>query len=162
MIPEGVTHVWDDVFNKCTSLKSISFPSTMVYLGQSVCANNVKITDVYCYMTTPDIKHGINPQFEYTVYQNAKLHIPSGTYDKYKGVFPWKNFKNVVEMGPIAGNGDANGNGEVDDDDVDMIKDFILGNTREGFDEKAADLNGDGKVNAVDVVLARKLILQKQ
>ena len=48
--------------------------------------------------------------------------------------------------------GDANGNGEVDKKDMIAVIKYILGETIENFDEKAADLNGDKKVNVVDLV----------
>ena len=159
VIPEGVTHVWDGVFENCTNLKSISFPSTMVFLGQVVCASDEKVTDVYCYMTNPSKDNGINPQFTSSVYKSATLHIPVGTSGKYSGIFPWKNFKNVVEMN---GNGDVDGNGEADMDDIRMIISVLLGHDVEGFDEKEADVNGDGKVNIVDCVVIRNWIRQSK
>ena len=48
--------------------------------------------------------------------------------------------------------GDVNGDGEVDNKDLIAITKYILGETIKNFDEKAADLNGDKKVNAADIV----------
>lgn len=55
----------------------------------------------------------------------------------------------TVELLP----GDANSNGEVNIDDLNVIVNhIIIGDTPDIFDEDAADLNGDKKVNATDIV----------
>ena len=48
--------------------------------------------------------------------------------------------------------GDTNGDGEVDEKDVSAIASYILGKAPEGFNLKAADLNGDEVVNVADIV----------
>ena len=42
--------------------------------------------------------------------------------------------------------------GELDEKDVKAIADHIMGQTPEGFNKKNADLNGDGMINAADIV----------
>lgn len=49
--------------------------------------------------------------------------------------------------------GDADGNGIVDNDDVIEVSNKILGKPSDRFVENNADVNGDGKVNAIDIVL---------
>ena len=51
-------------------------------------------------------------------------------------------------------NGDASGNGIVDGDDVKEIAAYILGSKSDNFDLVRADINGDGKVDVVDLVAA--------
>lgn len=48
--------------------------------------------------------------------------------------------------------GDVNGDGEVDEADLELVVNYIL-KPFEDFNKDAADMNGDGKVNAADVVL---------
>lgn len=48
--------------------------------------------------------------------------------------------------------GDVNGDGHLDAADYDMLQLHIVGKTVPGFVPEAADLNGDGKVNAQDLV----------
>ena len=48
--------------------------------------------------------------------------------------------------------GDVNGDGEVDEADLELVVNYIL-NPSKDFNKTAADMNGDGKVNAADVVL---------
>ena len=50
------------------------------------------------------------------------------------------------------GSGDVNEDGELDEKDVKAIADQIMGQTPEGFNKKNADLNGDGMINAADIV----------
>ena len=54
--------------------------------------------------------------------------------------------------------GDANSDGILDEKDVDAIVKHIMGETIENFDEKAADLNNDEKINVADIVLLNKLL----
>ena len=159
VIPEGVTHVWHDAFEDCTSLTTVSFPSTLEYVGGWAFKGDEQLTDVYCYMTNPTTNGSTWDVFERSVQKTATLHIPSGTTGLYAGVYPWKSFVNKVEM---HGNGDVDGDGVAGREDYYMIKDFILGNAAEGFNEEAADVNGDKKVNVADMVIIRNWILQRE
>ena len=55
--------------------------------------------------------------------------------------------------------GDVNGDGEVDAADYEALRLYIVGKPVEGFVPAAADLNSDGKVNAQDLVLLTKLMV---
>lgn len=48
--------------------------------------------------------------------------------------------------------GDANSDGELDERDVTAIAMHIIGDTPDNFDEEAANLNGDDKIDAADIV----------
>lgn len=65
-----------------------------------------------------------------------------------------KTFKTILM-------GDANSDGEVDERDVQAIANHIMGDTPDDFDEEAADLNGDDKIDVVDVVLLNQLLGEK-
>lgn len=49
--------------------------------------------------------------------------------------------------------GDADGNGEVNGDDIIEISQKILGKPSDKFVEGNADVNGDGNIDVVDIVL---------
>ena len=49
--------------------------------------------------------------------------------------------------------GDANGDGDVDKDDIAAVVNYIMTGNRDGFYYNNADLNGDTIVNAADLVL---------
>ncbi len=55
--------------------------------------------------------------------------------------------------------GDANGDGNVTVADMTAIAHHVLGNTPEGFAEKAADANEDGQVNVADYTAVAHLLL---
>ena len=48
--------------------------------------------------------------------------------------------------------GDANGDGNVDESDINAIADYIVKGKTEGLNLKNADANGDQKVNVADIV----------
>lgn len=48
--------------------------------------------------------------------------------------------------------GDVNGDGDVDQKDIDAIVSYLYGDIPDGFDEESADVNGDKVVNVADIV----------
>ena len=54
--------------------------------------------------------------------------------------------------------GDADGSGDVDDDDVKAIVDYIMGTPPAGFNKAQADINGDDDVNVVDLVKVIQMV----
>ena len=58
--------------------------------------------------------------------------------------------------------GDANGDGDVTEADVKAVAKRIMGQTPIGFDEEAADVNQDNKVNAADIVTINNIIKNKE
>ena len=57
--------------------------------------------------------------------------------------------------------GDANGSGDVDKDDVQMIADYILGKNPAGFKKAQANVDGEGDVTVVDLVKVIGIILSQ-
>jgi hypothetical protein len=60
------------------------------------------------------------------------------------------------------GIGDVNDDGYVNETDVLVLVEYIMGNKPDGFSEDAADVNGDGNVNIADVVALTNLIRSRQ
>ena len=54
--------------------------------------------------------------------------------------------------------GDANVDGDVTEADVKAVAKYIIGQTPTGFDREAADVNGDKKIDAADIVGIVKII----
>ena len=54
--------------------------------------------------------------------------------------------------------GDADGSGDVDDDDVKAIVDYIMGIPPAGFNKAQADINGDDDVNVADLVKVIQMV----
>ena len=59
---------------------------------------------------------------------------------------------NFVSMFLVT-NGDISADGKLDNDDVEALKNYIMTGNSDGIDLNNADLNGDDKVNVVDLVL---------
>ena len=76
--------------------------------------------------------------------QNAKYSLPSGA-----SKVPLSDAEGQLTVKIL---GDANSDGVLNQNDVTAIANHIIGDTPESFDEEAADMNGDKKVNAVDIV----------
>ena len=55
--------------------------------------------------------------------------------------------------------GDANGDGNVDANDIVEMTNYIMGKASEHFAFKAADVNGDGKVDIADILQIVKGII---
>lgn len=55
--------------------------------------------------------------------------------------------------------GDANGDGEIDAIDFNIIGNHILGFGQSQFNAKAADINGDGEIDAIDFNMVANYIL---
>ena len=58
--------------------------------------------------------------------------------------------------------GDANGDGDVTEADVEAVAKHIMGQTPTGFDKEAADANQDNKLNAADIVTINNIIKNKK
>lgn len=63
------------------------------------------------------------------------------------------NYSPTVEIQIDLVKGDANGDGDVDKDDIAAVVNYIMTGERDGFYYNNADLNGDTIVNAADLVL---------
>lgn len=85
---------------------------------------------------------------------NCIVWDPKGSLPAYKGANGWKDFANIFELVE----GDLNLDDVVDQNDMDALVEFVMGTNPEGFYEGLADLNGDNKINAADVVMMVDLV----
>ena len=88
---------------------------------------------------------------------HAKLLVPKGKVAVYQSTAGWNCFAEISELDD--GDGDANGDGEVDIADAEAIMDYLLGNPPAGFNAAAADVNGDGVVDIADAVAMLDIIM---
>ena len=152
VIPEGVKYIGEGAFQSCGANK-IDLPSTLMTIGDYAFAYNSYLATVVTRMEAP-CAVGENAFTDSKwmdgawkdVFTAAKLYVPSGKKETYKSAPVWKNFSATVVLG------DADGNGYVQQKDIDAIVNHLMGNTPDGFDEKGADANLDGKINAADIV----------
>ena len=170
VIPDKVTYIGAYAFNECKNLTSVNIPNgveTLTYslfwgsgltsitiphsvteISNYVFRNNNNLVDVRVENPVPvEITDQV-----FTNRSNATLYVPAGSKVAYEAANYWKEFKEIVEMG------DLNGDGQLTAQDASLMLQHVAGKTL--IDEntlKAADMNGDGEVTAQDA----SLILQK-
>ena len=64
-----------------------------------------------------------------------------------------------LTISQIEANGDVDGNGHVDIDDVTAMNGYILNGNATGIDTSAADCDGDGKINIDDLTFLIDMLL---
>lgn len=132
----------------CTSLESISIPSSMMSIGdKAFSSDNIHI-----------ICQGNNPptlkqnSFKSIAYENSKVYIPFSAVKAYQ-LSTWNNFLSLLILG------DTNGDKVINVADIVEISNYIKGNPSERFIKTAADVNFDGEVtnddyrNMVEIIL---------
>lgn len=142
-IPNSVTEIGNYAFTQ-SGLTSVTIPQSVTSIGVNAFSYLSSLKEVRSLRKDPfpfEVETGPFGSYEYTT-----LYVPVGSKAKYKSAEGWSNFNTIIEVG------DANGDDEVDKKDVESIASHIIGEAQESFDERAADMNDDKKVNVVDIV----------
>ena len=121
VIPNSVTAIGDQAFSDCSGLTSVTIPNSVTSIGEYAFASCEKLTTVNAMMTNPPVIANNVFGDDDNIYQTAALYVPVGCKDVYSNTEGWKNFVNIQE------------------------KDFNATTTVK------EDVNGDGKVNALDI-----------
>lgn len=154
IIPNSVTIIDEEAFRECLTLGAIRIPCNVKEVGKNAFQKCFKLMDVYCYAENVPITD--DTVFDGTPIESATLHVPASVIEAYKASWPWGNFKEIVAIG------DANGDGEIDDDDVNAISDYITTGNSDYLNLKNADINGDKVVNVADIVTLLNIIMASQ
>ena len=152
-IGEGVKHVGKNLFYNSYKLKSISLPKSLTSIGEFAFDNCGNVETVYANSMIPPTAD-YNP-FSNSIYTKATLFVPKGAAAAYRSAPYWKNFTNIIEMGPSVA-GDINGDDKVNVGDVTTIVSMILDSS---LQSDSADVNDDGVVNVGDVTTLVSIIL---
>ena len=160
-VPHGVTTIGTNAFNSCSSMTNADLPATLTELGYNAFYNVPDLTSLNVKATTPPTcSVYINPRtgavsesFESNHYTNVTLFVPIGTKAAYQAASTWKKFTNIVEVDFPAEymRGDANGDGNVDINDVTDLIDCLLGINTSGIDTANADVDNDNELSINDV-----------
>ena len=102
ILPQGLARIGEKAFMNCTSLESITIPASIVFIGQE---DNIERSSVFtnCPLLKNITINGLEPiaigetTFDAQTYINATLKIPVGTKDKYMAARNWKNFFTMEE-----------------------------------------------------------------
>ena len=171
-----VTGIAADAFSGMTDLEEVMLPSSLHNLGQSAFSYCENLHEVYIYRINPPRLldgDGFPAEEQNAAFENigipagsmegwATLHVPSGSADAY-ALAPWTVWFGTI-YDDITGEseavqGDANGDGKVDVSDYIGVANHILGNTPEGFDEKAADVDHNNVIDVSDYIGVANIIL---
>lgn len=158
----SVTGIAESAFENNETLERVSIPGQISEIGENAFAGCKNLLAIYNYGENPadltgTVKVLTRSVEEITVaervfagvdLESCVLYVPAGCYQKYRAAEGWNEFLHIREMI----NGDINGNGVVNDLDREAIVNHIMGNSPEGFDVDAADVNKDGNVDVADVV----------
>ena len=143
IIPQSVTSIRADAFAGCIGLTSFTIPQNVTSIGKQAFFFFNNLTSVKVEMKEPLVID----ENTFSNRANAVLYVPKGSAEAYSKADYWNDFMQIMPIG------DANGDGAIDDADVEETADFIMDRPSETFVEAAADMNGDGVINVADIVL---------
>ena len=169
-----VKGIGTESFKDNTNLKIVSIPETIEEIGTSAFAGCSGLKAIYCYVEDPIALDHANARaytrageaVSSTVFagvdkETCVLYVPVGSVANYQKAAGWKEFAHIEEM-PSNVKGDASGDWEVNQKDINMISDYILtGKEPDGFILRNADANADNKINAADIVTITNIFMGK-
>ena len=172
VIPDGVEKIGNRAFSNMSRLEKITLPSTLKEIGSRLLLYDSKLTTVVSNNPTPFAVddatfiyksqwNSETSQYDYTP-SPATLYVPKGKVAVYQNTSGWNWFAAGIEEIKASGKGDANGDGFTDADDVKLIADYIMGKNPPGFNFNNANINGDSKVDAADLVLLVNMVKSLQ
>ena len=88
--------VYNDVFNGCESLRSITLPSDLYYIGTDAFKGCTGLTSIYAFMEKPCTIY--ETTFDNETIINATLYVPKGSLLDYWDDNQWKKFMNIEEF----------------------------------------------------------------
>lgn len=154
-LSEGLEMIGGSSFEGCTGLSSIILPSSMTSVAINAFKNCRSLTSIKSLNNNPPL---CNNPFYNVNKEQCTVWVPIGCIAAYKGADGWKDYMTIREIT----DGDVNGDGDVNEADVNAVASHIIGKTPAGFNKKNADMNGDNNVNAVDIVLINNIIKKKK
>ena len=147
VIPNNVTSIDHYAFLGCSGLTSVTIPNSVTSIGDWAFSGCSGLTSIVSLNSNPP-SVTYSSTFTNVDKNNCIVWVPKGSLSAYKGANVWKDFANIFELVE----GDLNLDEVVDQNDMDALVGFVMGENPEGFYEGLADLNSDNKVNAADVV----------
>ncbi|MCR5121501.1 MAG: leucine-rich repeat protein [Ruminococcus sp.] len=151
-IPEGVTKL-NGTFNYCSNLSSITLPNTLTTIDRAFddCSRLMSVTVPKSVTYIDGL--GIRDQLWQTPYEDFVIscyrNSEAQTYAEKKGI------KYVLLDGDTV-NGDLNGDGAVDVDDVILAQKAAAGWKVSAEVRAAADVDGNGSVDPGDLIWIQK------
>jgi len=103
IISDSVTHIAPAAFFQ-SDVESITMGKGITYIGDNgfrMCNN---LGEFVCHVEEPSSITTGNYIFLDVKTDSCILRVPEGCVEKYKNIYPWKKFTNIVEIEPVVGN----------------------------------------------------------
>lgn len=152
-IPNSVTSIGPNAFRGCHGLTSVAIPNSVISIDSCAFRNCSNLKQVFALPENP-------PSLFDNSFSNydITLRVKEASIDKYKSTSPWNKFAKIMTIVE----GDVNGDDKVNEEDIEEVVNYIMGNPSDKFNKALADMNEDGDVNAADIVKIVNIInLQK-
>ncbi len=95
-IPESLTEIGTGAFQGCSNLKIVTLPSTLTKIGDKAFDGCIRLAHITNRAITPIKIADSNEVFSTTIYETARLYVPSGSMIDYKAAEVWKKFTNIL------------------------------------------------------------------
>lgn len=158
-IGNGVVTIGDWAFSGCSSLDYFKFGEKVETIGKEAFSDCIAVTRIISRAATPPIcgSQALDDLNKWA----CTLEVPKGTLPAYQEANQWMEFFFVEEGTPVSKKEDLDSNGAVDESDVTLLINNILGkdNTLTGL---KGDVNNDGDVDIIDVTTLINDILEKK
>lgn len=147
-----------DMFNYCIALTSLDlshFKTDKVKQMNGMFHGDGSLTTIYCNDTwSCDYSHGMFT--DCTSLRGAIMYDENKIDAKYANPDTGYFTRKAASPSTV---GDANGDGQVNTEDIVEVVNTIVGSPSVGYDAEAADTNGDGVVNAADIIKIVSIII---
>ncbi len=141
-LPEGLTAIPKDAFRYADIIRII-IPASVQAIGNEAFYFCTKLSYVIMESAIPFAI----PEDAFPTRANVTLYVPKGSKAAYQAADYWKDFKEIIELEE----GDADGDGVVDVNDVTSTINYILNKPVSSFFFESADVDEDGVIDVNDV-----------
>ena len=97
-IPDSVTRIGDDAFNRCTGLTSVTIPKSVTRLGKWAFYECTDLTSITVLPDFPPV--GQSLMLDST--NNCPIYVPAGSIDAYKSAQYWNEYADRIQAIPSA------------------------------------------------------------
>lgn len=143
-----VTEIGESAFENNKNLSDVVIPSSISGIGDKAFRGCSNLQSITVYIVTPitlsvaeargATRSDGSSVFDGVDKATCVLYVPDASVDLYKAAPVWKEFNHILPMSAMNLKGIVN---------------YIMTENSDGLNLDDADLNGDGKVNVVDLVL---------
>ncbi len=161
-LPRHAERVDSFSFYCCSSLTSVVLPHRIHTVCHGALEHLPAMTHLYSFASAPPVAE---PRaFTLADQKHCILHVPAESLSLYQASPVWSDFSQIVALsdedylGQDYQRGDVNDDGQIDAEDLALLRRLIVRLPDDASVRWAADINADGIVNAVDfVTLAQRL-----